>query len=73
MLLNDLQINKEAIISDIKVPHHLKQRLYDLGMVKGTKIKKLLSSKSMNAYYLKGFLLALRKEDTKEIGVILCK
>lgn len=65
--LNDLKINEEAII--IKVNTKIKQRLTDIGFVKGAKIKLILKnfSDNMRAYKIKNTVIALRLSDTKDI------
>ena len=70
--LNELKINEEAIIAKVKAKENIKKRLLDIGLVKGAKIKKVLisSGKDMVAYEIKGAVIAIRKEDTKDIMVI---
>lgn len=65
--LNDLKINEEAII--IKVNTKIKQRLTDIGFVKGAKIKLILKNcgDNMRAYKIKNTVIALRLSDTKDI------
>lgn len=73
--LNDLKINDEAIIQSVKAKQNIKKRFLDIGLVKGTKIKVLLISplKDMTAYLIKGAVIAIRKEDTKDIIVKVIK
>ena len=65
--LNELKINEEAII--IKVNTKIKQRLTDIGFVKGAKIKLILKNfgDNMRAYKIKNTVIALRISDTKDI------
>ena len=65
--LNDLKINEEAII--IKVNTKIKQRLTEIGFVKGAKIKLILKNlgDNMRAYKIKNTVIALRLSDTKDI------
>ena len=65
--LNDLKINEEAII--IKVNAKIKQRLTEIGFVKGAKIKLILKNlgDNMRAYKIKNTVIALRLSDTKDI------
>ena len=69
--LNELFINEEGVIKKVVAPSNIKNRLIDIGFVKGTKIKKVLVSpgKDMVAYDIKGAVIAIRKDDTKEIIV----
>lgn len=48
-------------------------RLYDFGIVKGTKIKPVLKSvfKGTSAYLVKGSVLAIRDDDANNITVSL--
>lgn len=70
--LNDLKLNEERIIADVNVNSSIKKRLLDLGITKGSKIKPLFNSlgNNMIAYNIKGTIIAIRKEDTKNIMVI---
>jgi len=69
--LNELDLNEEAIIKKVKAKENIKKRLLDIGIVRGSKIKKTLISpgKDMIAYLIKGTIVAIRKEDTKDIIV----
>ena len=69
--LNELSINEEGVITKVEAPSNIKNRLIDIGFVKGAKIKKILVSpgKDMVAYDIKGAVIAIRKDDTKEIMV----
>ena len=69
--LNELFINEEGVIKKVVAPSNIKNRLIDIGFVKGTKIKKVLVSpgRDMVAYDIKGALIAIRKDDTNDILV----
>lgn len=71
--LNNLKINETATIDNIDNKSNLKRRLEDLGFIKGSKIKCEFSSpfKDPIAYLIKGSLIALRKDDSKYIKVII--
>ena len=71
MKLNDLKIGDEATITKVKADSNIQKRLLDIGLVKGSKIKKVLTSigQGMYAYEIKGTLIGIRKEDTKNIEV----
>ncbi len=71
MKLNDLKLEEEAIITKVDAHPDIKRRLLDIGLVRGAKIKKVLASKkeSMIAYEIKGTVIAIRKDDTKDIEV----
>lgn len=70
--LNELKINEEATVTKVSAKESIRKRLLDIGLVKGTKIKKVLvsSGNNMVAYSIKGAIIAIRKEDTKDIMVI---
>ena len=69
--LNDLELNKEAIVIKVAANENIKNRLLDIGLVPGSKIKTVLISpgKDMVAYQTKGAIIAIRKDDTKDIMV----
>lgn len=68
--LNELNINEEAIITEIK-NNNLKRRLMDIGFVKGAKVKLILKNfgDNMRAYQIKNTIMALRLNDTKNIFI----
>ena len=69
--MNELKLNEEAIIYLVKADDSIKKRFLDIGLVKGTKVKKVLISpgNDMVAYLIKGAIIAIRKDDTKDILV----
>lgn len=71
--LNNLEINQTGIIKDLKCNDHIRRRLLDLGMVKGTSIVPVLKNPSGDpiAYEVRGSIIALRSEDSSLIEVIL--
>ena len=71
MMLNELQINHSAIVKKVGAKSNIKKRLLDIGLVKGTKIIPILISpgKDMVAYFIKGAVIAIRKDDTEDIIV----
>ena len=71
MKLNDLKIDDAGIITKMKADKNIKKRLIDIGLVTNSKVKKVLENKGMNAYEIKGAVIAIRKEDTKNIEVEL--
>lgn len=73
MKLNELKIGEEAIIEKMAAKDNIRKRLLDIGLVKGAKIKPILISpgKDMIAYHIKGAVIAIRKDDTKDIEVSL--
>ncbi len=71
MRLNELKINEEGIIKIISTDKNIKQRLMDIGFVKGEKIKLLLKNfgDNMRAYKIKNTVIALRIGDTNNIWI----
>jgi ferrous iron transport protein A len=71
MYLNNIDFNKEAIISNINLHGIKKRRLYDLGFIPGEKVTKEFESifKNPLCYKVKNTLIALRNEDACNIEV----
>ena len=69
--LCDLKVGETAVIEAINTECLLKQRLHDIGIIKGSKIKVLHQSPSKNpkAYFIKGCVIALRNNDARHIIV----
>lgn len=72
--LNKIKVGQRAIIKQVKANESIKRRLLDIGLTPGTEIECSLSSPSGNprAYFIKGALIAIRNEDTKNILVEGC-
>ena len=69
--LNKISTGEFAVIVAVDTQISLKQRLYDIGLVPGTKIKVVHQSPSGNprAYLVRGAVIALRNCDAKKITV----
>ncbi len=69
--LNDVRLGEEATLITVEANENIKKRLLDIGMVKGSKITPVLISpgKDMVAYNIKGAVIAIRKDDTRNIIV----
>ena len=67
--LKNLSIGDEVIIKNVLADGEIKKRLYDLGFIKGSKIKCILKSPLNNptAYFIKGTIIALRDDVAKKI------
>lgn len=67
--LDLLPVNKVAEIISLKAKGIQRRRMLDLGLVNGAYIKALQRSPSLDptAYLIKGTVIALRKEDAKNI------
>lgn len=71
MRLDRLPLGQYAEIVAIEAEEDMKQRLMDLGMVCGTKIRPTLISPAGDpvAYEIRGVVLALRKQLSSQIVV----
>lgn len=69
--LNSLPMGKKCTVWSLLSQGILRRRMLDLGLVKGTKITSLQKSPWGNpaAYYIRGSVIALRKEDADKIVV----
>ena len=71
MYLNNIKNNEYYTIDKINLPEKTKRRLYDIGLVNGTKIKLLLCSRSkkIKAYLIRDSIIAIRDKDASKIRV----
>ena len=71
-ILSDLPLNKTGIIKDINCIDNVKRRLLDLGLICGTPITPILISPSSDprAFEVRNSVIAIRKEDAKQIKII---
>ena len=69
--LNKISTGEFAIVSSVDTELSLKQRLYDIGLVPGTRIKIVHQSPAGNprAYLVRGAVIALRNCDAEKIFV----
>ena len=72
--LNKLETGSTATVYELKSQGAIRQRLQDLGMIPGTSIECLYSSKgrAISAYFVCGSVIALRYEDAKNIVTVPC-
>lgn len=70
--LNEVALNEEVKIKKIDCTGNIKRRILDLGMIEGTKIKPVLKSPlgDPTAYEVRGSLISLREEESKNIDII---
>lgn len=73
-LLNELPLGHSALILDILNDSKLKRRLVDMGLTPGTKITftRCAPLGDPIEISLRGYKLALRKEEAKNIKIIPC-
>ena len=71
MYLENINKLKEYKIKNINTNEITKRRLYDIGLIKDTKIKLLFKSPSnkIKAYLIKDSIIAIRNRDAKNIEV----
>lgn len=71
IMLNELNLNEEAIVIDVKNDKLLKRRLLDIGIIPGINIKKILISpfKGIAGYLVMDSIIAIRDNDAKFIEV----
>ncbi len=69
--LDKISTGEFAVVVAVDTQISLKQRLYDIGLVPGTKIKVVHQSPSGNprAYLVRGAVIALRNCDAEKITV----
>lgn len=71
MPLTDLNLNQLGYIKEINCNSSIKRRLLDLGLIPNTKITPIMKSIVGDpiAYEVRNIILAIRKQDAKEIFV----
>lgn len=72
MYLNNIIKNKEYKIKNINADELIKRRLYDIGIIKDSKIRLLYvsPSKRMKAYLIKNSIIAIRDKEASLIEVL---
>ena len=70
--LNDAKLNDTVTIKSLNCTGKLQRRFLDLGIIPGTKITPVFSSifNDPIAYEVRGFVIAIRNEDSKKIIVL---
>ena len=71
MYLSDINKNREYKIKNINTNEIIKRRLYDIGIINGSKIKLLYVSPSnkIKAYLVKNSIISIRNKDASLIEV----
>jgi len=69
--LDKIDHNINYLITDILLDENILQRIYDLGLIENTIIKKIYSStfNDPSAYLIRGSIIAIRNIDAKKIYV----
>ena len=73
MFLCDMKVGDKAIVTKVATNDNIKRRLLDIGLIDGTKVECLLKSplQDPSAYLIRGAIIAIRKDDCKDIEVDL--
>ena len=68
VLLNELKVGEEAVVKELIASN---RRLWDIGLVPGTRVKCVLKSPLGDpiAYKIRGAIIAIRREEALKIGV----
>jgi len=71
MSLSDIKVGDKVVIKQVNAKENIKRRLLDIGLIEGTKVECVLKSifKDPVAYFVRGTVIAIRKEDSKDILV----
>jgi len=71
MYLNNISKDSEYKIKNINTNEIVKRRLYDIGIIDGSKIKLLYISPSKNikAYLIRDSIISIRDSDAQQIEV----
>jgi len=71
MYLNNIKNNQYYMIDEINASEKIKRRLYDIGLINGTKIKVLFKSPSnkIKAYLIRASIIAIRDKEASLIKV----
>lgn len=69
--LNELSIGDAAVVCYIKATGSIKRRFLDIGLVSGTQVECIGISPmgDPKAYLIRGAVIAIRNEDSKDIFV----
>lgn len=73
MSLCDIKVGDKVIVKKVDADENIKRRLLDIGLIEGTNVECVLKSIFNNplAYLIRGAVIAIRKEDSKNILVEL--
>lgn len=69
--MNELEINEEAVIRNIPKSNALRDRFFDLGLIKNTAVKCVAISPfgDPKAYRIRDAVIAVRRDDCCDISV----
>ncbi len=71
MYLNNIEKFKYYTVKNINTDEVIKRRLYDIGLINGTKIKLMYESpsKKIKAYLIRNSIIAIRNKDASLVEV----
>lgn len=71
IVLSDAPTGQKCVVKRLDGRGAMKERLMDLGLIEGTYVTPLFESifKNPRAYYIRGAVIALRREDSDLISV----
>ena len=71
--LSEVELGSSCIIKKINLEGSIKRRLLDIGLIEGTKVENVLVSpfKDPIAFLIRGAVIAIREDDSKNIMVEL--
>ena len=73
-LLSDIRPGQSARVTEVKNCGSIRQRFMDLGLIRGSSVCCILSSHgSMNAYNIRGAVIAIRRRDAASVEVEVCE
>ena len=69
--LCELKIDEKARVKELKIKGAMRRRLQDIGLIEGTEVKCVLISPlgDPKAYEIRGAVIAIREDDSKNIYV----
>lgn len=72
--LNDMVPGQRAVVSELHSSGSMRRRLLDIGLIKNTAVECLGRSPGgdPSAYLIRGAVIAIRAEDSKDIMVEVC-
>lgn len=69
--LDRLGVGERGIVTEINGEQNIRHRLLDIGLIKGMSVDCILTSPLLDpkAYWIKGTIIAIRKDDAKNIAI----
>ena len=69
-VLSEMKAGQSALVTEVKNCGGIRQRFMDLGLIRGSRVGCILSSRgSMKAYSLRGAVIAIRCSDARDVEV----